>query len=125
MDGTKLESTRDREEPLTVKIGEGEVAKALEHGIVTMKKGEIALFTLPPGVGGRDGDAVVQFEVELISWTKVVNLSKDGGIIKKMFEKGKRNERPGDLDQVLGTRYDFLSCYSILSSSIPMSKLLF
>lgn len=101
VDGTKLESTRDREEPLTVKIGEGEVAKGLEHGIVTMKKGEIALFTLPPGVGGRDGDAVVQFEVELISWTTVVNLSKDGGIIKKMFEKGKRNERPGDLDQVL------------------------
>lgn len=104
-DGTKLESTRDREEPLTVKIGEGEVAKGLEDGIVTMKKGEIALFTLPPGFGVPP-NAVVQFEVELISWTTVVNLSKDGGIVKKMLEKGKRNiERPGDLDEVLGTHY--------------------
>lgn len=91
------------------------------------------MFTLPPGFGGRDGDvppnAVVQFEVELISWTTVVNLSKDGGIIKKMLEKGKRNiER-------LGTHYVIVMIFflvirfcrymRLLSSSIPMSKLLF
>ena len=111
MDGTKLESTREREEPVTVKIGEGEVVKGLEHGMVTMKKGEVALFTVPAelayGVAGRGDDvppnAAVRFEVELISWIRVVDLSRDGGIVKKIVEKGKMNESPGDLDQVLGT----------------------
>ncbi|KAL6216712.1 hypothetical protein ACLB2K_009931 [Fragaria x ananassa] len=109
MDGTKFESTREREEPVTVKIGEGEVVKGLEHGMVTMKKGEVALFTVPAelayGVAGRGDDvppnAAVRFEVELISWIRVVDLSRDGGIVKKILEKGKGSESPGDLDQVL------------------------
>ena len=106
IDGTKFEFTRDREEPL------GGVVKGLDHGVVSMKKGEIALFTLPAelgyGVVGGGGfvvlsNAVVRFEVELVSWITVVDLSKDGGIVKKIIEKGERNERPGDLDEVLGT----------------------
>ncbi|OMO50931.1 hypothetical protein CCACVL1_30112 [Corchorus capsularis] len=108
LDGTKFCSTRDNDEPLTVKLGEGQVAKGLDHGIITMKKGECALFTLPPDFGygaeGRDGvppDSVIQFEVELISWITVVDICRDGGIIKKIMEKGERNERPCDLDEVL------------------------
>ena len=76
-----------------------------------MTNGEIALFTLPAemgyGVGGRDAvvppNSVVQFEVELVSWISVVDVSKDGGIVKKIIERGKKNEQPGDLDEVLGT----------------------
>lgn len=88
----------------------GEVVAGLDHGIITMKKGEHALFTLPPelgfGVAGRDtvpANSFVRFEVELVSWIKVVDVSKDGGIIKKIVEKGEKHERPGDLDEVLGT----------------------
>ena len=96
----------------------GEVVSGLEHAIVTMKKGETALFTLPPelgyGVAGRHGvvqpNSVVQFEVELVSWITVVDVSRDGGIIKKIMDKGESNEQPGDLDQVLGT----LNCLVIL-----------
>ena len=96
----------------------GEVVSGLEHAIVTMKKGETALFTLPPelgyGVAGRQGvvqpNSVVQFEVELVSWITVVDVSRDGGIIKKIMDKGQSNEQPGDLDQVLGT----LNCLIIL-----------
>lgn len=33
----------------------------------------------------------------------VVDLSKDGGIVKKILEKGERDASPGDLDEVLGT----------------------
>lgn len=87
----------------------------LDNGIVTMKKGECALFTLPSelafGVGGREGlppNSVVQYEVELVSWITVVDVSKDGGIIKKIFEKGKSNKLPGDLDEVLGTLLLFI-----------------
>ncbi|GKV10392.1 hypothetical protein SLEP1_g21763 [Rubroshorea leprosula] len=108
LDGTTFDSTRDRGEPLTFKLGQGRVAYGLDHGIITMKKGERALFTLPPELGygaeGRDSvppNSVVQFDVELLSWITVVDVCKDGGIIKKIMEKGRRNEKPGDLDEVL------------------------
>lgn len=82
----------------------------LDHGIISMKKEECALFTLPPelayGAVGRDNvppDSVVRFEVELVSWITVVDVSRDGGIVKKILVRGERDERPGDLDEVLGT----------------------
>ncbi|GMI91081.1 rotamase FKBP 1, FK506 BINDING PROTEIN 62 [Hibiscus trionum] len=108
LNGTKFCSTRDNDEPMAFKLGEGQVAKGLDHGILTMKKGERVLLTLPPDFGygaeGRDGvppDSIIQFEVELLSWITVVDICKDGGIIKKIMEKGERDERPSDLDEVL------------------------
>jgi len=71
-----------------------------------MKKGEVALFTLPADGEGdvwRDSDSVVQFKVELLSWMRVVYVCKDGGVIKKIVEKGSGNDRPSDLDEVLGS----------------------
>ncbi|CAL9012437.1 unnamed protein product [Prunus brigantina] len=67
---------RDRDEALTIKLGEGRVVKGLDHGVVSMKKGEIALFTLPAklsyGVVSGGGsvvtsNVVARFEVELVS----------------------------------------------------------
>ncbi|XP_058069735.1 peptidyl-prolyl cis-trans isomerase FKBP65-like isoform X3 [Magnolia sinica] len=105
-DGSKCDSSRDRE-PFTFKLGQGEIVTGLDHGIVTMKRGECALFTIPPelgygstGVNGVPPDSVLQFEVELISWIRVVDVCKDGGIIKKILSKGERDEQPGDLDEV-------------------------
>ncbi|OIT29292.1 PREDICTED: peptidyl-prolyl cis-trans isomerase FKBP62-like [Nicotiana attenuata] len=108
-DGTKCVSTRDKGEPVTFKLGEEKVATGVDCGIVTMRKGEMALFTLPPprtGFGSADLDAVslnsvVQFEVELVSWITVVDVCKDGGIIKKIMEKGELIGPPDDLDEVL------------------------
>ncbi|XP_045825158.1 peptidyl-prolyl cis-trans isomerase FKBP62-like isoform X1 [Trifolium pratense] len=104
LDGTKLGSTRDSDCPVTFTLGQGEVYAGLDDGIVTMKKGEVALFTLPAveseGIP-QDSNSVAQFEVELVSWITVVDVCKDGGIIKKIMEKGKGNDRPGDLDEVL------------------------
>lgn len=82
----------------------------LDQGIITMKMGETSMFTLPPelgyGAAGLNGvvppNSVVQFEVQLVSWITVVDVCKDGGIIKKIMEKGERNQVPGDLDEVLG-----------------------
>lgn len=108
LDGTKFDSTRDRGEPVTFTVGQAHVVAGLDHGIITMKMGEVALFTLPAESGNEAGNSssippnsIVQFEVELISWIKVVDVYKDGGIIKKIMEKGNRNERPSDLDEVL------------------------
>ncbi|XP_019436966.1 PREDICTED: peptidyl-prolyl cis-trans isomerase FKBP62-like [Lupinus angustifolius] len=102
LDGTKFYSTRDRDHPLTFTLGQAQVATGLDYGIITMKKGEVSLFTLPAELGvSSNSDSVTQFEVELISWIKVIDVCKDGGVVKKILEKGTRNERPGDLDEVL------------------------
>lgn len=94
------------------------MVSGLDHGIITMKKGETALFTLPPELAYGDAGndiippfSVVRFEVQLVSWITVVDVRKDGGIIKKIMEKGEGNEGPGDLDEVLGTR----TAYSVIS----------
>lgn len=106
VDGTALgSSTRDTDQPLTFTLGNGDVP-GLDRGITSMKKGEVALFTLPADGEGdvwRDSDSVVQFKVELLSWMRVVYVCKDGGVIKKIVEKGSGNDRPSDLDEVLGS----------------------
>lgn len=88
----------------------GEIVTGLDYGIVTMKEEEIALFTLPSnpckgsvGVNGVPSNLDLQFEVELISWIRVIDICKDGGIIKKILLKGLRDEQPSDLDEVTGT----------------------
>ncbi|WVY90605.1 hypothetical protein V8G54_036119 [Vigna mungo] len=104
LDGAALgSSTRDTDQPLTFTLGNGDVP-GLDRGITSMKKGEVALFTLPADGEGdvwRDSDSVVQFEVELLSWIRVVDVCKDGGVIKKIVEQGSGNDRPSDLDEVL------------------------
>ncbi|XP_020547891.1 70 kDa peptidyl-prolyl isomerase isoform X2 [Sesamum indicum] len=106
-DGSIFISTRASNEPFTLKLGRGDIVIGLDHGIVTMRRGEVALFTLPPelayGASGRAGippNAVVQLEVELLSWITVVDVCKDGGIIKKILENGEQIGPPGDLDEV-------------------------
>ncbi|XP_028053276.1 70 kDa peptidyl-prolyl isomerase-like isoform X1 [Camellia sinensis] len=108
LDGTKFDSTSDQDKPFNFKLGQGQVVTGLDHAIITMKKGETALFTLPPELGygatGTNGvppNCVIQFEVDLISWITVADVCKDGGIIKKVMEKGEQIGPPGDLDEVL------------------------
>ncbi|KAG2390293.1 Peptidyl-prolyl cis-trans isomerase [Vigna angularis] len=104
LDGAALgSSTWDTDQPLTFTLGNDDVP-GLDRGITSMKKGEVALFTLPADDEGdvwRDSDSVVQFEVELLSWIRVVDVCKDGGVIKKIVEQGSGNDRPSDLDEVL------------------------
>ncbi|KAK6939735.1 FKBP-type peptidyl-prolyl cis-trans isomerase domain [Dillenia turbinata] len=107
-DGIKFYSTRDREQPITLTLGQGENVNGLDNAIITMTMGETALFTLPPDLGfGGIGtetvppNSIVKFEVELVSWITVVDICKDGGIVKKILTKGDQNAQPGDLDEVL------------------------
>ncbi|KAG6680622.1 hypothetical protein I3842_13G051900 [Carya illinoinensis] len=86
----------------------GEVIKGWDQGIKTMKKGENAIFTIPPELAyGKDGspptippNATLQFDVELLSWTSVKDICKDGGIFKKILKEGEKWENPKDLDEV-------------------------
>ncbi|XP_057795094.1 peptidyl-prolyl cis-trans isomerase FKBP62-like [Salvia miltiorrhiza] len=108
LDGTMFDSSVDRGIPFIFKLGEGQVIKGWDEGIKTMKKGEKALFTIPPELAyGESGspptippNATLQFEVELLSWTSVKDICKDGGIFKKVLVEGQGWQNPNDLDEV-------------------------
>ena len=76
LDGTQFDSSRDRGEKFEFKIGKGQVIKAWDMGVATMKRGELAVLTCksqyaygdhgsPPKIPGK---ATLVFEVELFDW---------------------------------------------------------
>jgi FKBP-type peptidyl-prolyl cis-trans isomerase FkpA len=74
IDGTKFDSSVDRDVPFEVRIGAGYVIKGWDLGVPGMKTGGKRKLTIPPELGyGRygvdpdiPGDATLIFEVELL-----------------------------------------------------------
>lgn len=72
--GTKFDSSLDRNKPFTFKLGEGRVIKGWDLGVVGMKVGEKRKLTIPAELAyGATGfppiiptNAVLNFEVELL-----------------------------------------------------------
>lgn len=72
--GQKFDSSYDRNQPFTFKLGSGQVIEGWEKGIVGMKEGGKRILTIPPDKAyGPNGyppvippNATLKFEVELI-----------------------------------------------------------
>jgi peptidylprolyl isomerase len=72
--GTKFDSSKDRNQPFSFKLGIGQVIQGWEEGIALMREGEVAILTIPPSIGYGDRDmgsippnSTLIFEVELIA----------------------------------------------------------
>ncbi|KAI5583619.1 hypothetical protein BDE02_06G026600 [Populus trichocarpa] len=107
--GASLESSRDKGVPFKFKLGQGEVIKGWDEGVATMKNGERAIFTVPPNLAyGEAGspplippNATLVFDVEMLSWSSIRDLTGDGGILKKLMKEGEGWATPRDGDEVL------------------------
>lgn len=49
-----------------------------------------------------------------MSWISILDICKDGGIVKKILSKGEAGRQPSDLDEVLGNLIPFLSLKCII-----------
>ncbi len=73
-DGKIFDSSRERKKPYNFTIGEGEVIKGWEKGVIGMKVGEIRVLTISPelGFGSRSQgpippNSTLIYEIELMS----------------------------------------------------------
>jgi FKBP-type peptidyl-prolyl cis-trans isomerase FkpA len=74
-DGTKFDSSVDRDDPFSFVLGTGEVIQGWDQGVASMRVGDKVRLTIPPEMAyGEQGfpgaippNATLIFEVELLS----------------------------------------------------------
>jgi len=103
--GTKFDSSRDRGEKFSFKIGEGSVIKGWDEGVIGMNRGELARFIIKPayGYGSKGspptipGGAILIFEIELFDFEgEDLSELKDKSIVRRITNKGYAYTTPND-----------------------------
>uniref|UniRef100_A0A673C602 peptidylprolyl isomerase n=1 Tax=Sphaeramia orbicularis TaxID=375764 RepID=A0A673C602_9TELE len=105
LDGTHFDSSRDRGEKFSFELGKGQVIKAWDIGVATMKTGELCqLICKPEYAYGSAGsppkippNATLVFEVELFDFHgEDLTEDEDGGIIRRIITKGQGYSKPNE-----------------------------
>ncbi|KAB5575155.1 hypothetical protein PHYPO_G00217620 [Pangasianodon hypophthalmus] len=105
LDGTQFDSSRDRGEKFSFELGKGQVIKAWDIGVATMRIGEICqLICKPEYAYGSAGSppkippsATLVFQVELFDFHgEDITEDEDGGIIRRIITKGEGYSKPNE-----------------------------
>eukprot|EP00760_Papus_ankaliazontas_P017214 PhM_4_TR17070/c0_g1_i1/m.87207/K09571/FKBP4_5; FK506-binding protein 4/5 len=97
-DGSKFDSSRDRDQLFEFDLGKGSVIKGWDVGVATMNKGEKCILRCHPdyaygnrAMGGSiPANSTLVFEVELFDWTTMQDVSgrNDKSLLKDITAKG-------------------------------------
>jgi len=106
-DGSEFDSSRSKGQTFKFTLGKSQVIKGWELGVATMRKGEVAKFTLAPEFAYGDAGsppnipekATLIFEIELLSWDVKDDLFSDGRVIKTQVKEGINYKTPKDHDE--------------------------
>ncbi|CAB1422345.1 unnamed protein product [Pleuronectes platessa] len=105
LDGTPFDSSRDRGEKFSFELGKGQVIKAWDISVATMKIGERSqLICKPEYAYGSAGsppkippNATLVFEVELFEFRgEDITADEDGGIVRRIITKGQGYSKPNE-----------------------------
>ncbi|XP_062990476.1 peptidyl-prolyl cis-trans isomerase FKBP4 [Elgaria multicarinata webbii] len=105
LDGTKFDSSRDRKDKFSFDFGKGEVIKAWDIAVGTMKMEELCQIICKPeyayGSAGSPPkippNATLMFEIELFEFKgKDLTDDEDGGIIRRIRKKGEGYSKPNE-----------------------------
>eukprot|EP00164_Ancoracysta_twista_P003134 GFYU01004181.1.p1 GENE.GFYU01004181.1~~GFYU01004181.1.p1 ORF type:complete len:470 (+),score=142.96 GFYU01004181.1:122-1411(+) len=107
-DGSEFDSSRKRGQPLKFTLGRGQVIKAWDVGVKTMKKGEKAVLTCKPdyayGASGHPptipANATLIFEVELVKFMNEEDINNDGSVLKTTISEGADWQKPTEGSEV-------------------------
>ncbi|EDW88691.1 FK506-binding protein 59 [Drosophila yakuba] len=105
VDGTEFDSSVSRNEPFEFPLGKGNVIKAFDMGVATMKLGERCFLTCAPnyayGAAGSPPaippDATLIFELEMLGWKgEDLSPNQDGSIDRTILEASDKKRTPSD-----------------------------
>ncbi|XP_060701571.1 peptidyl-prolyl cis-trans isomerase FKBP5-like [Hemiscyllium ocellatum] len=105
LNGKIFDSSRERKEQFVFDLGKGQVLKAWDIGVASMKKGEICQLICKPnyayGAAGSPpkvpANATLLFEVELLDFKgEDLTECEDGGIIRRIKKKGQGFSTPNE-----------------------------
>ncbi|XP_057701845.1 peptidyl-prolyl cis-trans isomerase FKBP5 [Corythoichthys intestinalis] len=103
LNGKKFDCSRERKESFSFNVGKGQVLKAWDIGVLSMRRGEVCTLLCKPeyayGSAGNPSkippNSSVLFEIELLKF-KGETLTDDGGIIRRIKVKGDGYLNPND-----------------------------